>query len=493
MKNFKDKHIQILRVDGASTDGVVETTNTVENISTNSLTTNSIGLESSEDSSELPGLLEQENGEPHQEFIVEEVDEQILFDERIYELLPEPLKSFCNHHEGKSKDLVLLSTLVTLSSVLPNVYTKYNTAKLYPNLNLFVIAPPASGKGVMEEALKVIDTVINNVEIKNEKLLIPANSSSAAIIEFLTKNENGCLMHETEADSLSVILGKEWGNFSDILRKAFHHEKVSLARKTKNEFLTCKEPKLSLCLSGTPNQLAPLINSVANGLYSRFLFLNYNQLSKWKNQFLTEEQDRRYSEIVQNFDNLTAELNQHLLCNPYIFKLTEEQINDLNKLSEQLDSTMMVESPDMVSVTRRLPIIALRLMMILTLLENAEDLFQKTVTDKVEVSDLYVSENAFQIVSLMVPIILEHSEETATLYRKKSENIVNGYLEKIHKDLPDYFKMSEAYEFDCFKNRSRKTVQNKLKELVNAKMLVQPQHGFYRKISDKTNGFREFI
>ena len=71
-------------------------------------------------------------------------------------------------------------------------------------------------------------------------------------------NEEQGIICETEADTLGVVFKNEWGSYSDLLRKGFHHEKVSLSRKTNNEFVDINHPRISVALTGTPN----LVNEV---------------------------------------------------------------------------------------------------------------------------------------------------------------------------------------------------------------------------------------
>ncbi|HAO05422.1 MAG TPA: hypothetical protein DCQ50_00250 [Chryseobacterium sp.] len=43
----------------------------------------------------------------------------------------------------------MLSSLGILSNCLPNIKGNYDGDSVYPNLYILIIAPPASGKGVM--------------------------------------------------------------------------------------------------------------------------------------------------------------------------------------------------------------------------------------------------------------------------------------------------------------------------------------------------------
>lgn len=83
-------------------------------------------------------------------------------------------------------------------------------------------------------------------------LIIPANSSASAFINTLSDNDGVGLMFETEGDTLTQTLKSDYGNYSDTLRKAFHHEPVSLCRRKDREFIELDCPKLSVVLDGTP-------------------------------------------------------------------------------------------------------------------------------------------------------------------------------------------------------------------------------------------------
>ena len=74
----------------------------------------------------------------------------------------------------------------------------------------------------------------------HKMFFIPANSSSSAFIQALADNNFTGVIFETEADTLANTFKQEWGNFSDVLRKAFHHESTSLFRRKDQEFMISK-------------------------------------------------------------------------------------------------------------------------------------------------------------------------------------------------------------------------------------------------------------
>lgn len=98
----------------------------------------------------------------------------------------------------------------------------------------------------------------------------------------MKNNKHGLLILESEADSISNMLKQDWGNFSDILRKAYHHEKIPISREIDDKFIEVESPKLSMVISGTQGQVKPLILSKESGLFSRFLYYYFDDGVKWK-------------------------------------------------------------------------------------------------------------------------------------------------------------------------------------------------------------------
>lgn len=234
---------------------------------------------------------------------------QLLFPEEVYRNIPLILRELCSLvSRGKRRDVFLFSLICVLSGVLPKVFGYYGVglpSKCFSNLYFFLSGPAASGKSIIEWAKNLLDPisdqkaeettgsfqryeselleyssleveeragVIKPVEPGLETLFIPANTSSSQFIKLLADNDESLIMFETEAYSLINSLKNDWANYYDLLLKAFQHEPISLARRLKNEYLNVKVPKLSVIISGTPEQLFKLIPVVEDGLFSRFCF-----------------------------------------------------------------------------------------------------------------------------------------------------------------------------------------------------------------------------
>ena len=91
-----------------------------------------------------------------------------FLNEEIYRNLPEFLKTLTEPYLGRERDIVLLSSLGVLSACLPNVFGVYNSENYTPHFYLLIIAPPASGKGVMSKSKKLIDKIHQKIKQKSE-------------------------------------------------------------------------------------------------------------------------------------------------------------------------------------------------------------------------------------------------------------------------------------------------------------------------------------
>jgi hypothetical protein len=223
----------------------------------------------------------------------------------IYENLPLILRESAGlFRDAIEKDVFLIGAVAVLSGCLPNVEGIYFDEPHTSHLYAFITAPAGSGKGKMKWARYFGQTIHEQMvectksafeafeadmekygnlykkdRLKEEKpaeplhkmFFITANSSSSAFIQALADNDFNGVIFESEADTLANTFKQEWGNFSDVLRKAFHHETTSLFRRKDNEFIEVENPHLAIVLSGTPRQVHNMMPDVENGLFSRFL------------------------------------------------------------------------------------------------------------------------------------------------------------------------------------------------------------------------------
>ena len=181
--------------------------------------------------------------------------------------LPEPMQRMLSlAATPEEQDIVLMSTLTAASACVPNLYFRYGPTgkRYYANLQCFILAAAASGKGIANQALEMVRVIDEQYP-----LLISGDSTLAAWYKALIE-QNGCgYMHESEGSVITDIWRSSAANYNTALRKAAEHEPIS--RNRCNGASEIPSPRLSMLLTGTFNQYRALVPSVENGYFSRLL------------------------------------------------------------------------------------------------------------------------------------------------------------------------------------------------------------------------------
>jgi hypothetical protein len=332
---------------------------------------------------------------------------QVHLPDKLFDNLPDFLKSACNVFDTQiEKEVFLISALGVISGCLPQYRAIYDNSSVAANLYVFITAKAAAGKGAMKWAKELAKYIHDLLKIesrlaesdykdllddfeknkrskepitmerpeipKNKMLFVPANSSSSVILKVLADNGGNGIIFESEADTLSTTLSQDWGNFSDILRKAFHHETVSQLRIGNNQFNEINEPFLSVVLSGTPKQVSKLIPSVENGLFSRFCFFSFDYDLGWKDVF-KENSSGSFNDAFSFFGNGLTDLylNLSLRQNRVLFDFSLEQKKIFNETFAIWQKELFDRNgDDVVATARRLGLIDFRIAMILSMLRT---------------------------------------------------------------------------------------------------------------------------
>ena len=166
----------------------------------------------------------------------------------------------------EEKDIILMATLAAASACVPNLYFRYGPTgkKYYANLQCFILAAAASGKGIANQALEMARVVDEQYP-----MLIAGDSTLAAFYKALEEQGGVGYMHESEGSVITDIWKSGAANYNTALRKAAEHEPISRNRcKGASEI---KNPRLSMLLTGTFGQYKALVPSVENGYFSRLL------------------------------------------------------------------------------------------------------------------------------------------------------------------------------------------------------------------------------
>lgn len=430
-----------------------------------------------------------------------------------YDTLPNILKEGASGFiDVRERDVFLTGALCILSGCLPNVSGLYDQRIYFPNLFGFIIAPAASGKGALNSAKNLADVVHDHMReisdanrkeyekeladyktaLKNRKkgdqeeleepkepnfnvLYIPANTSNAKVLWHLQQNDGKGVICETEADTMGNVFKQEWGGYSDMLRKAFHHEKISCSRKTNNEYIEVKQPQLAVALSGTPSQVGNLIQSAEDGLFSRFIFYSFKTEQKWRDVSpmgggvnLTALFDKLGKKVFDLFGFLNA--------SPTNVQLTSEQWYQINQtFTKWLIDVAIFTGDEAGSVVKRLGLVFFRMSMIFTALRKFEN------------GDLdpepFCNDEDFANAMILINVYLEHSLLMYNNLPKQEDSQVfqgSSNKKKFFDQLPSKFKRAEAIELSKQFNMSPRTVDNLLKKL-QPKYLISEEYGTYTK------------
>ena len=166
----------------------------------------------------------------------------------------------------EEQDIILMATLAAASACVPNMYFRYGPTgkKYYANLQCFILAAAASGKGIANQALEMVRVID-----EQHPMLIAGDSTLAAWYKALEAQGGVGYMHESEGSVITDIWKASAANYNTALRKVAEHEAISRNRVKGASEIKC--PRLSMLLTGTFGQYKALVPSVENGYFSRLL------------------------------------------------------------------------------------------------------------------------------------------------------------------------------------------------------------------------------
>ena len=302
-------------------------------------------------------------------------------------------------------DIMLLGALTALGACMSrHVRCLYGGKYHHPSLQCFVVAPSASGKGILSYIRLLVEPIHDEIRkevaiqmkaYKKEKaeydamgkertkkeapqmppnrmFLISGNNTGTGILQNIMDSDGTGLICEAEADTLSTAIGSDHGHWSDTLRKAFDHDRLSYNRRTDREYREVKRSYLSVLLSGTPAQVKPLIPTAENGLFSRQLFYYMPAIHKWQNQF-----DRQDTDLETVFTSLGMQWREQLkritAGGLFTLRLTPEQKELFNNLFANLFiRSHLANGSEMASSVARLAINICRIMQVVAMLRVLE-------------------------------------------------------------------------------------------------------------------------
>lgn len=429
---------------------------------------------------------------------------QIPFE--VYNQLPQLLKEGAEMFQDSiEKDVFLIGAITVLSGCLPNIVGIYFDEQVSAHLYAFITAPAGSGKGKLkwakylgmaihkemvsisaiekekyEQELEQYNNLTRNQrqdvekpkEPKRNMFFIPANSSSSAFIQALSDNNFKGILFETEADTLAGTLKQEWGNFSDVLRKAFHHESTNMFRRKDNEFIEIEDPHLAIALSGTPKQVHNMMPDAENGLFSRFLYYAFEDYSDFKNPFISHQSVNYldfFQEQGQQVFQLYKELNK--FQKPIKFELTGEQADDFtSKFKESFQRNRLLLGNDFNANSRRLGLITFRIAMVLSAIR---------ILESGDISNPLICNETDYQTALNIAFTLE--KHAIAVYKNLPNNNLKGIKQKFFDALPNEFDRQGYLKIAAEIGIKEKAAEKYIGQFRELKILNH-EHNRYNKI-----------
>jgi len=279
-----------------------------------------------------------------------------------FQLLPEPLQEISGHFSlERERDIALMGLLGVLHGCFPTVRGNYRRKTIQANQYVFVTGNSASGKSAMEVGRELLWPYHKKLKAKQgeyevakkaydrqveayERAVLAgkqptvepiapvapamgqlfggADNSAANVVKTMAENAGRLIIFETEADGMTNSFKQDIGDYSPLLRKGSEHEPYLYERKTAGKY-ELDYPALSVVLSGTPKQVQPLIQSVENGLFSRFWFYAYFLPHSFDDPFAEEESalERCIQRLAEYMESMVEWVAQYSIT----VKLTSDQ------------------------------------------------------------------------------------------------------------------------------------------------------------------------
>ena len=293
------------------------------------------------------------------------------------------------------RDVMLLGALTAIGASMERYVRCPYAGKLQsPCLQSFIVAPSASGKGILSFIRLLVEPIHDEIrqqvaeEVKaykkekaaydtmgkerckmeapqmpkNKMFLISGNNTGTGILQNIMDANGTGLICETEADTISAAIGSEYGHWSDTLRKAFDHDRLSYNRRTDQEYREVKKSYLSVLISGTPSQVQTFIPTAEDGSYSRQLYYYMCGISKWISQFMDNEIDWEeiFTAMGLEWKEKLSVIKTHGI---HTLQLTDEQKEEIDTVfSDLFERSSVANGREMYSFVARLAVNLCRIM-----------------------------------------------------------------------------------------------------------------------------------
>ena len=387
--------------------------------------------------------------------------------------------------EGETRDMLLLSLLTNCAYALPAMRMLHGRPHhtYSPELLTMIVAPAASGKGIMNYGRLLLQAIEGQ---NGKQVYIPANSSASALLKMMDEYDGRGIVFATEMDTLTQTLRAAYGQFGDIVRCIFEHETVSQLRRQNNEFIEIRSPRIAMLLSGTPNQVSPLLRNRENGLMSRFACYVVNNRMDFDDHVWDVEEEGNIPHESMLYDRLATELGDRYLWmetagHECYFYLTNTQLKTIKRMFRSEYDNYSAEFGDLFDASlKRMPVIMKRIGMILAglRLDMTKPLPERVVC----------SEEDFQTMLLIGHKLLMHAAMVFQMMPELKATPVgeiggNMLQKQFFQMLPTDFTKQDAVKQAEVLGVNVRTMEDWLEKMIKKAHIERVMKGMYQKIT----------
>lgn len=331
---------------------------------------------------------------------------------------------------------------------------------------------------------------------------VPGNSSSSAVYRAMDANGGWGMMFETEADTVSAMIASDYGNYSDLMRKAHHHEPISMNRVTDRIHIDIDEPKLSVFLTCTPGQLSALFtaSSFENGLGSRILFYEMpEEKATFHDVFARKDEplEETYRRMGDAFLPLYHELRERKDSPLQFVMSSAQQQQFLAAFGSMLHEQSGMLGSGITAFIYRLALEGFRYAMVLTALRRLSEWTAIPVTQKEggifrpDERALVCDDRDFRSAMTIVGSLVNHTTRVYAVLAKENDNpfakigvSLSVEEQRVYRSLPETeFRTSDFKAVTQPMGIHPRSAERMLSKFCNVYRIISPvRYGFYRKV-----------
>jgi len=379
----------------------------------------------------------------------------------------------------EEKDIILMATLAAASACVPNLYFTYGPTgkKYYANLQCFILAAAASGKGIANQALEMVRVIDEQYP-----MLIAGDSTLAAWYKALEEQDGVGYMHESEGSVITDIWKTSAANYNTALRKAAEHEPISRNRcKGASEI---KNPRLSMLLTGTFGQYKALVPSVENGYFSRLLTVVIRDTHPFDKRYVSSKGGQSVvpkivgQRMLRTYESLMNAGERE-------WSLTEAQKARLGEHLETEYGTLIgLLGDNFHSAVVRMAVQIERIAMILTAMRGEMPALNAGTMDKV----LYCADEDYEAAEMIGNKLLLHMAAAYRMIDGDAQDVVPeikplDQRKVLFEQLKTEYSHGDLAEEAKRQGVSKRTVERWNLNWIESGLVEKTNHGQYRKVA----------